>query len=121
MENTEVTTDTPELTSDAPAVVETTMAVVDEAPPAKQRRKETKPRVRLTEEQALEIIKLYAGGEGMSQKDLAKQFNVTQGAISHIVTGKRWARLKKVEPVTDLELVTADHTPEPTTSVEVDA
>lgn len=88
----------------------------------KPRSKETKPRIRLTEGQALEIIKLYDGGKGLNQKELAKRYNVTQGAISHIVTGKRWARLKRAETSGDasLELVTADNTPAPT-SPEADA
>jgi ribosome-binding protein aMBF1 (putative translation factor) len=62
-------------------------------PSRKPRSKETKPRIRLSEDQAQEIKRLYESGNA-SQKDLAKQFNVTQGAISHIVTGKRWSRLK---------------------------
>jgi DNA-binding transcriptional regulator YiaG len=45
---------------------------------------------KLSDTQVLEVRK--KSGQ-FSQKELAKQFNVSQGSISNIVTGNTWRRL----------------------------
>ena len=47
---------------------------------------------KLTESQIKDIIKLYK--KGIWQKEIAKQFNISQPAVSHIVSGKQWNHLK---------------------------
>jgi len=54
----------------------------------KARRKETKTRTMLSEDQVIDILTRYYEGVS-SQKELSAEYKVTQGAISHIVTGKR--------------------------------
>jgi hypothetical protein len=66
--------------------VETTSVETGEV--KKVRCKETKTRTILKEEQVIDILTRYY--EGISnQKELSAEYKVTQGAISHIVTGKR--------------------------------
>ena len=47
---------------------------------------------KLGEETVREIRKVYAAG-GVSQRTLARLYNVTQPAISYIVNGVRWGDL----------------------------
>ena len=53
---------------------------------------EGNPISKLTNEQVLEIKKLYVP-RNYSQYRLAKEFNITQSAVSLIVTGKRWGHI----------------------------
>ena len=48
-------------------------------------------RAKLTEAQVVEIRVRYS--EGDTQSNLAKEFGVTQTAISHIVCGRNWPKL----------------------------
>ena len=48
-------------------------------------------RAKLTEAQVVEIRVRYS--EGDTQSELAKEFGVTQTAISHIVYGRNWPKL----------------------------
>ena len=73
------------------------ITVVPNSDPVKKRkrRKETRPRVRLEASQVEQIFTLTT--EGKSQKEIADLFKVTQGAISHILTGRRRATQKAIE------------------------
>lgn len=54
-------------------------------------RKIKSPSAKLTEEQVLEIVKLYRSR--MKQKEIAKKFNVQQSCISSICRGDSWTRI----------------------------
>ncbi len=48
---------------------------------------------KLTEEDVEEIRHLYSSAYELTQKDLAKQFNVHQSTISYIISNKTWRHL----------------------------
>lgn len=51
------------------------------------------PNAKLTEENVAEIRTLP--GLGLTQQTIADRFNVSQGLISHILTGRNWSRTKE--------------------------
>lgn len=57
------------------------------------KRGESNIRAKLTEKQAREIIDLFAGG--LSGKEIALRFKITESAVSCIRTGKTWKDLER--------------------------
>lgn len=50
---------------------------------------------RLAESQVREIRRLYSAG-GVTQEELGRMYGVSQGHISHLIVGDRWAHLEEV-------------------------
>jgi hypothetical protein len=53
---------------------------------------EASPHAKLTADQVREILELWASGD-YRQRDLAGRFGVSEGAISKVVTGRKWKHL----------------------------
>lgn len=84
--------------------------VQDKVDRGRQLQGEDVPTSKLTEEEVLEICRLYDAGE--SQYELAAKFNTTQANVSFIVRGETWAHLTGRKPGKDgrikLSLAVAD-------------
>lgn len=52
---------------------------------------EDRPQAKLTENEVIEIYRLYDGG--MIQREIGERYGITQTAVGLIVNGKRWVRL----------------------------
>jgi DNA-binding MarR family transcriptional regulator len=69
---------------------------IDKSYSKKHQQGEHHSQSKLTEIKVKKIIALY--NEGIYQKDIAKQFNISQATISEIVTGKNWSHLNLGTP-----------------------
>lgn len=64
----------------------------DRAKKGRSARGGTHPKASMSEETAIEILRLYRAG-GVTQQQLADQFSVGRGAVGFLVTGRRWKHL----------------------------